>query len=623
MTTQLHWTAGLHHDGSALYVSNPLPTHGERVTVRVRVPADAPIQRIFLRTAPDGENKLDALHQVERDSVSAWWAGELHVSMPRNPYRFKIMTGEGTYHLTAAGSSQAEGPDFFDFKILADYAAPPWLENTVFYQIFPDRFCNGDPANDVKPGEWKTGKYQTQLRPWGAPLLSYREAGNLDFYGGDLPGIAQKIDYLRDLGVNALYLTPIFTSGSNHRYDISDFANVDPHLGGNEGLALLRRTLDSAGMRIVLDVTLNHCGWKNAWFTSAQADLSSPTADYFTFYNNRSDQYEAWLGINTLPKFNYRSEKLRDALYRSEDSTLRSWLREPYRIDGWRLDVANMQGRQGTIQLGNKIGRQIRRAVKVDAPQAYLLGEHFYDGTPHLQGDELDASMNYQGFTLPLWRYLSGHEHGTEWRPESADQSRMAAEALVEQWARFRAAVPWVVARQQFNLLDSHDTPRILNKVDGDKALVRLAAVLLMTYVGVPCIYYGDEIGLAGGQDPDNRRCMPWDERDWDSDLRAHFQKVIALRRTAPALMRGGYQDLYASDGLLVYQRQSAEQRLIVIGYRGPDSLLTTLIPVRHGGLRDGATLVDLLNGGSYTVDNGLIQLGQLDRGTALILEAL
>ncbi len=620
-STDLHWTAGLHHDGSALYVSNPLPSHGDRVTIRLRVPADAPIKAVFLRTAPDGENKLDAMHEVERDEVCAWWAGELHVSMPRNPYRFKIMTNDGAYQLSALGATRYEGPDYFDFKLLANYAAPEWLENTVFYQIFPDRFRNGDPSNDVKPGEWSQGRFKTQARPWGAPLLPYKEAGNLDFYGGDLPGIVQKMDYLTDLGVNAIYLTPIFTSQSNHRYDISDFANVDPHLGGNDGLAALRRALDSAGMRIALDVTLNHCGWKNKWFTDAQADLNSLTADYFTFYNNRPDQYESWLGITSLPKLNYRSEKLREAMYGADDSVLRSWLHEPYRIDAWRLDVANMQARQGAVQLGNKVGRQLRKAVKADAPQTYIYGEHFYDGTPHLQGDELDASMNYQGFTLPLWRWLGGHEHGTEWRPESADQVRLPGEALADQWMQFRAAVPWVIARQQFNLMGSHDTSRILNKVDGDKALVKLGAALLMTYVGVPCVYYGDEIGLPGGPDPDNRRCMPWDENEWDQDMRAHFQRLIKLRRTAPALTRGGFQHLYASDGLIVYQRQSAEQRLVVIGYRGPDTLLTTLIPVRQGGLRDGAVLTDVLGEGSYIVENGLIQVGQLDRGMALILE--
>ncbi len=621
MISELHWTAGLHHDGSALYLSNPIPRHNDRITVRLRVPAAASIRAVFLRTAPDGENKLAPMHEVERDGVSAWWSGELHVHMPSNRYRFKIMTDEGAYFLNASGLSRAELPDTLDFNLLADYAAPEWVEDAVFYQIFPDRFYNGDPSTNVEPGEWSTNRFATQLRPWGAPLLPWHEAGNLDFYGGDLPGITQKLDYLADLGVNALYLTPIFTSYSNHRYDIADFFNVDPHLGGNEALAALRRALDAHKMRIILDVTLNHCGWKNGWFTEAQADLNAPTAEYFTFYNNAPNQYEAWLGVRSLPKFNYRSEALRDKMYRAPDSVLRSWLREPYRIDGWRLDVANMQARQGAIQLDHKMGRQLRRAVKGDRPDAYLYGEHFFDGTIHLGGDELDASMNYAGFTLPLWRWLAGHELGTENRPESADQTLMPAEALFEQWAYFRAVIPWAIARQQFNLLDSHDTPRILNKVDGDKRLVKLAVALLMTYVGVPCIYYGDEIGLPGGVDPDNRRCMIWNEADWDSDLREYFKKLIALRRTAPALRRGGFQALYAAGGLLAFQRQSAEQRLIVIGHRGPGATEQVTIPVWQGGLAEGTRLVDLIGGAEFTVKDGDIRVDRLEHGAALILE--
>ncbi|MHB8628697.1 MAG: alpha-amylase family glycosyl hydrolase [Aggregatilineales bacterium] len=617
----MHWTAGLHHDGSALYVSNPLPRHGERVTIKLRIPDHAPVKGVLLRTAPDGENYFEQMHETGRADGWVWWAGELHATMPSNPYRFRVYSDEGLHHYTAAGVSRADRPDWFDFKLLADFAAPAWVKSSVFYQIFPDRFAQGDPSHAVKPGEWTSGRFSTQSRPWDAPLLPWHEAGSLDFYGGDLLGISQKIGYLADLGVNALYLTPIFLSYSNHRYDIADFYQVDPHLGGNEALAALRRDLDNAGMRIALDVTLNHCGSQNDWFKKARADLHSPTADYFTFYNDNPGQYESWLGHHTLPKFNYRSEKLRDVLYRDSNSVLRTWLHEPYRIDSWRLDVANMQGRQGEIQLGHKIGRQLRRAVKADVPQTYIFGEHVFDGTPHLQGDELDATMNYQGFTIPLWRWLSGRDLDFDKAPRDMPAVPVSAEALFEQWNLYRAAIPWVVAAQQFNLVDSHDTPRILDKVGGDKALVRLAAALLLTYPGVPCVYYGDEIGLPGGRDPDNRRPMPWNEREWDIDLRMYYQKLIGLRRVAPALQHGGYQELFASDGLLAFQRQSAEQRLIVVGYRGPALLATALIPVWHSGLRNGARLIDVLGNGEFVVENGAIRLNGLARGTALILE--
>lgn len=623
MLAQLHWTAGLHHDGSELFVSNPLPRFGETVTIRLRLPVEAPVRNVFLRTAPDGEEDLKAMRRVREDGVSAWWETGLTIIMPRTTYRFKVMSSEGAYWYNALGASRADSPDWFDFRLLADFAAPSWLEDAVFYQIFPDRFFNGDPSNDVPPGAWTNQRgFPTTRREWGAPPLHWNEGGGLDFYGGDLQGITQKLDYLRDLGVTALYLNPIFTAYSNHRYDTADYDNVDPYLGGNEALAELRRALDRAEMRLVLDVTPNHTGFKHTWFTAAQADLNAPTADYFTFHRH-PDDYESWLGHKSLAKLNYRSERLREAMYGAPDSVLRRWLREPYRIDGWRLDVANMTARQGMQQLDHKIWRGIRRAVKADNPEVYLFGENFFDGTPHLQGDELDAVMNYQGFTIPLWHWLRGRDlpddfaRGREW----IDPHPLPAEAVSEQWTRFRAAVPWVVTRQQFNQLGSHDTPRILSIVGGDTALLKLGAALLLTFPGVPCIYYGDEIGMEGLFDPDNRRCMRWDANTWNGDVRDHYRRLIALRRRSFALRRGGFQMVAASGGLLAYLRQSSQQRLLVVGYRGPESLPVVELPLRHAGYADGTRLTDFFTGDLYTVRDGALRLERLPAGKALLLE--
>ncbi len=613
----LDWRAAVHHDGSALYVSNPLPAYGERVQITLRLPLNSPVKGAALRSAPDGEQAFALMHETRRDSACRYLTAELKVTMPVNGYRFRLLTDEGIWHYNQLGVQRSEPLDCFDFKLLADFAAPLWLRDAVFYQIFPDRFYNGDPSNDVPPGAWTVGSFTVQRRKWGEPVMTWREGGNLDFYGGDLDGIRQKLDYLTALGVNALYLNPIFAARTNHRYDVTDFHTIDPYLGGNSALAELRTALDSAQMRLILDVTLNHCGWFNPWFSEAQADPKAPTAEFFTFYEH-PERYEMWLGVPSLPKLNYRSQRLRELLYRAPDSVLRRWLQPPYRIDGWRLDVANMQGRQGAQQLGHEIGREIRAAVKAERPDCYLMGEHFFDGTPHLQGDELDAVMNYQGFTLPLWRWLSGYDHGAGYYPLTS-KLPISAETLAEQWATFRAAVPFVVARQQYNLLDSHDTRRLLSIVGGDKALAKLGAVLLFTYLGVPSVYYGDEIGLAGENDPDNRRCMPWDEAEWDHDLLAHYKRLIALRRSASALCEGGFQHLYADADLIAYQRQSAAQRLIVIGCRAEREAIR--LPVWQGGIAEGATLRDLLGGAPYRVEGGCIALSELHKGTALILE--
>lgn len=618
-----HWTAGVHHDGSDLYVSNLTPGLDETVTITLRVPVNAPIGAIYLRTAPDGENHLEPMHIVDHDARSAYWAASLHCTMPLNNYRFKIISEEGTYYLSQRGLGHSNGPDWDDFKIVVDYAAPLWVHDAVFYQIFPDRFYNSDPGRTMLP-ETSSQRanadalHRVQMREWGTPPLPWSQGGNLDYYGGDLPGIAQKLDYLEDLGINALYLNPIFESDSNHRYNIHDFYKVDAYLGGNEAFIELRRALDARRMSIVLDITPNHVGSLHPWFLEAQNDPNGQTADFFTFYE-RPNKYLSWLGVSSLPKLNYRSQRLREMMYEAPESVMRFWLADPYRIDGWRLDVQNMTARQGGTQLDHKVGRAMRRAIKRDNPQAYLFGEHFYDGTPYLQGNELDAIMNYQGFNIPMWRWLSGFESG--WQVQTQEAMPISSEALEEQLRLYRVAIPWVVALQQFNQLCSHDTVRILTIVNGDKRLMKLGLAMTMAYPGVPCIYYGDEIGLEGENDPDNRRTMPWDETQWDMDLRRYYQRAIGLRRESPALKRGGYQQVYAQNGVFAFQRHCTEQRMIIIGYRGDTDLPSFDLPVWHTGLIDGMILIDRFNGGEYVVENGIITLHELTLGITLYLE--
>ncbi|RMG71757.1 MAG: maltodextrin glucosidase [Chloroflexi bacterium] len=615
-----HIMQGIHHDGSAVYVSNPLPKLGETVELRLRVPQDAGVLRVFIRSTPDGEEHWEAMEKAESDQVSDFWVGSLKITMPVNPYCFKLISENGGYYYNALGLFPHDMPDVYKFKLLANWDAPEWVLGSVFYQIFPDRFCNGDPSLNPKDGEWSYKGKAVKLRQWGEPPLPWTESGSLDFYGGDLVGIQQKLDYLQELGVNAIYLNPIFKSLSNHRYNIDDFFQVDEHLGGNEALVALSDAMHARDMRIVLDLTPNHTSNTHPWFTAAQKDPNAETADFYTFYN-RPDDYLAWLDVPTLPKLNYSSQKLRDWMYRNDDSVMRYWLKAPYNIDGWRLDVYNMTAKQGALQLSKSVGQEMRQAVKAEKPEAYLFGEHFFDGTPHLQGDELDATMNYRGFNIPLWHWLAGYDNGTEWRPETVDHRHLSSEALVGQLKQFAAVIPWVITRQQFNQLCSHDTTRILNIVKGDKALVKLGVAMLMTYPGVPCVYYGDEIGMPGGKDPDNRRTMPWDEAEWDHDLLTFYKRIIRLRRTAPALIEGGLQHLYAQGGLWVFLRESKAQRLVIVGYRGDDTLNDVMIPLRHGGIADGTELVDLLGNMSACVEQGGVRIHTIKHGDAFIFE--
>jgi alpha-glucosidase len=603
------WTKSVHHDGSSYYVTGKAAQTGATLTLRLRADIEAPIERVFLRTTPNGEQRMQEMRPAQVEEVARWWEIDLKLHMPRTNYRFFIQTSEGGYWLSAGGITRHAPTDATDFKILANYHDPEWVHNSVFYQIFPDRFYDGDPSNNVRTGEYDCHGQPVIARAWGERPRPHSESGACEFYGGDLSGITQKLDYLQDLGVSALYLTPIFTSPTNHKYDVVDYKQVDPHFGGETALLNLREALDARGMRLMLDIVPNHSGSGNAWFLNAQADAAAETGDFYTFYQH-PETYEEFQGVHTLPKLNYYSNQLREYMYAAHDSVMRHWLKPPFRIDGWRIDVANMLGRQNEIQLEHKVGRGMRRAVKAEKSDAYLIGEHFYDGTAHLQGDELDATMNYQGFMFPLLQWLTDFDVENVWRRNWPDKQVLPTEAMVAQWQTFLAVVPWQVAVQQFNLLGSHDTPRILTHLGEDITRMRLAAALLFTYPGVPCIYYGDEIGMVGADDPDNRRCMNWDQFAWNTDLRAYFKLLIHLRRGSPALSHGGFQLLHAEGNTVAFMREAPRERLLVVARRAEDELAA--LPVRSAALPDGTPLHELLTGAECVVSNGILPLAGL-----------
>ncbi|HLI05212.1 MAG TPA: maltodextrin glucosidase [Ktedonobacteraceae bacterium] len=606
----LHWSHSVHHDGSSCYVSAHEPIAlGSTVKLRVRTSLDAPVESIFLRTNPDGEQHITPLQLIAKDAAACWWEGEIEIKMLKNNYRFLLLTREGHWWLTAAGMLRYTPTDASDFRLLARYQAPTWVHDTVFYQIFPDRFADGDPSNNVRDGEYLCYGKPVVARFWGELPNQQRGMGGIEFFGGDLQGIIQHLDYLQDLGINALYLTPIFTSPSNHKYDIIDYRHVDPHFGGDEALLTLRRALDERGMRLMLDLVPNHCSSQHPWFLAALADATAPSAEFFTFYR-RPDDYETWHGIHSLPKLNYQSARLREEMYSGEDSVARHWLKPPFRIDGWRVDVANMLARQGESQLEHTVGRGLRRAIKSIAPHAYLIGENFFDGSPQLQGDELDATMNYRGFSIPLQQWLVGYDASLAWRPGLQEPDMLPTPALAEQWRAFMAAIPWQIATQQFNLLDSHDTRRIQTVVGGDEMLARIAVVLLFTFPGTPSVYYGDEIGMGGGTDPDSRRCMIWDERAWNGGRRAFYQQLIHLRRSSPALRHGGLHGLYAAGETIAFLREAPKERLLVVARRAADGL--TALPVRHGGLPDGLVLQEIISGARAVVEQGMLSLANM-----------
>ncbi len=582
----------------------------------MRAGFDARIDRIYLRTTPDGEQSFTELLEVVPGAACRWWETTIRLSMPTTGYRFLVVSPDGHWWLNGSGAHRAAPTDGDDFRLVAGFDPPAWLTDRVFYQIFPDRFADGDPANDIPDGAWTYRGITARHRVWDESPATGPEA-MVEFFGGDLAGIESRLDHLTDLGVNAIYLNPVFEARSNHGYDTIDYDRIAGHFGGDAALASLRRATRARDIALILDVAPNHTGAEHPWFTEAQADAAAPTSDFFIF-RERPDDYVSWLGVGSLPKLDYRSADLREAMYAGSDAVLRRWLRPPFSADGWRIDVANMLGRLGPDQLGPEVARGIRAAVKAENPDAYLVGEHSFDGTDQLAGDEWDGVMNYAGFTWPVVGWLHGQVFESHGVGVILRAGRTSTADLVESLEAFRAAVPWAIARCQYNLLDSHDTARIRTSVGGDPGRVRAAFGMLLAYVGVPSVLYGDEVGLEGTEGLSTRRTMPWDRSAWDLDQLAFLRTLIHYRVGSRALAVGGFQVLEAGDDSLAFVRDTDKEQVIVVVVRGPAPRPADALPVAHGAVADGTTFVELFSGAQATASSGHLPIGLTPPGVAI-----
>jgi neopullulanase len=421
---------------------------------------------------------------------------------------------------------------------------PDWVRDAVFYQIFPDRFARS--LSVPKP---------SRLDEWGSTPTAHA------YQGGDLVGVTERLDYLSDLGVNAIYFTPIFQSASNHRYHTHDYERVDPMLGGNDALRGLLDAAHARGMRVVLDGVFNHASRGFFQFHDIlengkdSAYLDWFTINSFPLYAYDPDKpigYGAWWGLPALPKFNVKTPAVAEFLW----SVARKWI--DFGIDGWRLDVAN------EIE-DDDFWREFRRRVRARNPEAYIVGEVWVDASHWLQGDMWDAVMNYI-FTRACIAFFIGDEvNQTELKRTCLyPAGRQGAEAFRQSIAALLGMYHPSVTAVMLNLLDSHDMARFVTLANGDKSALRLATLFQMTYPGAPSIYYGDEIGLSGTHDPLNRSAFPWNRTMWDMDLLHEFQRLIALRKSSPALRRGSYHCVYANDDVHVHLRQFAGETVIV-----------------------------------------------------------
>ena len=600
----------------------PIPGYLEQTAsgyrVALRIPRRLAVSQAWVRSEPDNEEVLSPLTPVFEDALSITWHGELRLNTAEDVtiYCFKLLVNGVQLWQGASGAAPYLPERSRHFRLNPHYRPASWVWSQVFYQLFPERFCDGDPSNNVQTGDYLYEGRPVVAKRWSE--LPTRGQGAREFFGGDLAGILQRLPYLQELGVTAIYLNPIFASPSSHKYDTMDYTQVDPHLGSNKLFAKLCAELRQRGMRIVLDAVVNHTSERHPWFDrygehptpGAYQSAAAPTRDFYVFHNPRDpESYAGWYNVKTLPVLDYASAELRQRIYEQDDAVLRTWLREPYQIDGWRFDVIHMLGEGAGARNNHTYVRHFRQALRQENPEAYVLGEHIFEASRWLQGDQEDGAMNYWGFTLPVWAFLANIDF-------RGHRVQLTAAEFQELLARARAAIPFENQLSQFNLLDSHDTPRLLTLLGGDKALFKAAVTMLLSYIGVPCVYYGDEIGLEGEGDPDCRRPFPWDRAAWDCDLRAHYQRLIALRKTRPALQRGAIIDLYAEGDLLAFARLLDGEILITILNRGEAKRVS--LPLNALFVARGEA-TDLLSGESFPASRSRLALSVPARSARLM----
>lgn len=565
-------------------------------------------------------------------------------------YCFQIERGAETCYYNRMGVVQKPQPEHA-FCITPGFHTPEWAKGAVMYQIFVDRFCNGNPANDVLDNEYiYIGKPVQRVQDW------FAEIQTLDvqrFYGGDLQGVWQKLDYLQELGVEVIYFNPLFVSASNHKYDTQDYDYIDPHFGvivedegrlaepwehdnqnavryhkrsaGKQNLeasnalfACLVEEIHRRGMRVIIDGVFNHCGSFNKWLdreaiyageggyeSGAYWDENSPYHTFFKFREKHgahgNPSYESWWGNDTLPKLNYEeSPKLYDYIMR----IARKWVSEPYCVDGWRLDVAADLGHSRSFN--HHFWQDFRKQVKEANPDALILAEHYGNPSSWLQGDEWDSVMNYDAFMEPLSWFLTGMEKHSDSFDETlyGDGNRFF-QSMYENMCRMKTPSVMVA----MNELSNHDHSRFLTRTNqtvgrlaqkGTQAAqehvnygVFCAAVMVqMTWPGAPTVYYGDEAGLCGWTDPDNRRTYPWGREN--QMLLGYHRALIALHKKLPALRRGSVKALLADRHLIVYGRMRGENKCVVVVNSCADARRVQL-PVWQLGITDEEMLIRVM----------------------------
>ena len=547
-----------HHDGSELYLSDSAPALGKKVTFKFRAGKEFEIEKAIIRLYHDGEPRF---FEMKRDVIGdeQWWQVRVEILNPKTPYRFLLISGEKYQWLNASGVHTHDVTSSEDFQLLAAPDFPKWIRSSVFYQIFPDRFATSKKYRHLMPEKFVA-------RDWNDLPKGRDKTTGIEYFGGDLDGVQERLSHIKELGANGIYFTPFFPAGSTHRYDAHSFDEIDPLLGGNAALLRLKRAADKLGIRLMGDLTTNHCGDGHSWFKRAKQSTKAKERKYFYFDKKLKNGYEGWWGVASLPKLNYKSSQLRDAMYSGKKSIVKKWLSKPYGLAGWRIDVGNMTGRYRNEDMNLEVIRGVRSAVDEVNPDAWLLAENADHFPADLDGFGWHGTMNYNGFMRPIWGWLKKNpqvENGFFGLPTSIPS--FTGKEMVAAMKVFSSTIPWRNFQSSMLLLDSHDTARFRNVVGDDKNRHLLGLGLLLTYPGVPSLFMGDELGLKGAWGEDARRTINWDRSTWDDEFFTEVKKLVSLRRKSDALASGGLRWIVVEDDVVAFTRESKRESLLIV----------------------------------------------------------
>ena len=619
-------------DGTGDYVIPAEPEINEKVVLRFRT-AHNDVDEVKLHA---GE-QIYTLWKMQTTGEFDFYEIEYQLGTEPFRYYFEIKKGTEICYFSRYGVTY-RAEEYYSFIIQPGFSTQEWAKGAVMYQIFVDRFYNGDPTNDVEDDEYiYIGAPCKKIKDWSQAPASMDIR---NFYGGDLQGVIDKLDYLQDLGIEVIYFNPLFVSPSNHKYDIQDYDYIDPHYGkivvddgevlpkgakdnihatkyqqrtgdlrnleaSNQLFAKLVDAMHQRGMKVILDGVFNHCGSFNKWMDreriyepqpdypkGAYVSAQSPYRSFFLFHNNQDSAwpyngtYDGWWGHDTLPKLNYEdSPKLEAYIF----EIAKKWVSPPYNADGWRLDVAADLGRSN--EYNHEFWKKFRKVVKEANPEALILAEHYGDPSEWLEGDEWDTIMNYDAFMEPVTWFLTGMEKHSD---EAREDLRGNADAFVNAIRHHMSNMMTPSLQVSMNELSNHDHSRFLTRTNHrvgrvqelgaeaanenvNVAVMREAVVMQMTWPGAPTVYYGDEAGVCGFTDPDNRRTYPWGHED--QELIAFHREMIRIHKRYPVFREGSVQMLEWRENVLAYARTDQNQRIVVI-INNSDALEEVTVPV-------------------------------------------